>query len=163
MFTPRQLDLLASDDFNRARFKAALRRIITRLLRKRNDLLTLNHILECLPLLQQHGVGLRSVEIDRIIGTHGRHEDFDRSFGPLHNTYRQRWMTIGKLNYIGTPLPPVDLYKINEVYFVIDGHHRISVARERGQKFVDAYVTEIILPIEITPDTNVNDLRLGKA
>ena len=55
-------------------------------------------------------------------------------------------------------LPPVELYKIGEVYFVKDGNHRVSVARERGQVYIDAYVIQIISDVEITPETNLEEL-----
>jgi hypothetical protein len=136
-------------DFERAVRKAAWRDRISWLTRKCNDLLSFEQIRRCLSLKGQHPLGLQIVALDKIVGSEGRAHDFDRAFFPRSAHTQQRWIGIAQANYAQVPLPPVDLVKIGENYFVTDGHHRISVARAQGQDFIDAYVTEIDIPISV--------------
>jgi hypothetical protein len=83
---------------------------------------------------------LRAVPIEQIQGSEGRTDDFDRDFNPLQEHTRNRWLSVAAAWRRGQPLPPVDLIQVGDVYFVRDGHHRISVARTMGQKAIDARV-----------------------
>jgi hypothetical protein len=85
--------------------------------------------------------GLQMVPIDRIRGSESRSNEFDRDFCPLWNHTRERWLNIAVLRQQGKTLPPVELVQIGEVYFCIDGHHRISVARAMGEREIEAQVT----------------------
>jgi hypothetical protein len=87
------------------------------------------------------GAGTRLVPIAQIVGSEGRCADFDRDFNPLHDHNRGRWLRIAAAQRRGTPLPPVDLVQVGDLYFVLDGHHRISVARALGQPDIEARVT----------------------
>jgi hypothetical protein len=138
-----QLEQITWSDYSRARFKASLRSIMARLLGWRNDLLSLEKVLPRLPFRGQHSTGLQTVAIDQIIGSAGRNADFDRAFFPRRVQTQARWRSVDWATHKGIALPPVELHQIGNVYFVIDGHHRISVAREHGQDFIEAYVTEI--------------------
>jgi hypothetical protein len=84
--------------------------------------------------------GLRTVPIDQIRGSEGRASDFDRDFNPLQERTRDRWVSIATTREQGRVLPPVDLVRVEETYFVRDGHHRISVARALGERAVEARV-----------------------
>jgi len=88
-----------------------------------------------------HYAGQREVPLDQIRGTEGRSNDFDDRFHPLTDRTRQRWMSVARANEQGLSLPPVDLIQVGDVYFVRDGHHRISVARAFGQTTITARVT----------------------
>jgi hypothetical protein len=90
------------------------------------------------------------VAIDQIVGSVGRYRDFDRAFLPRQVRTRGRWESIDRAYLEGVELPPIELYKIGETFFVKDGNHRVSVARERGQAFVDARVVEVASPAPIT-------------
>ena len=94
-------------------------------------------------------LGFREVEIEKIVGSVGRYQDFSRAFLPL-KADKDRLRRIGRAMEKGEVLPPVRLYKVGEIYFVEDGHHRVAAARERGAKFIDAEVTEFIpnVPLE---------------
>jgi len=83
------------------------------------------------------------VTFDRIWGSEGRCRDFDRAFYPLRSHEKDRWLSIAVAREIGIGLPPVELVQVGDVYFVQDGHHRISVARMQGQKAVDAGVKDL--------------------
>jgi hypothetical protein len=85
--------------------------------------------------------GTRAVSLDRIRGSEGRCRDFDNAFYPLRSHEKDRWLSIAAASQMGIALPPVELIQVGDVYFVRDGHHRISVARMRGQRAVDAAVT----------------------
>jgi hypothetical protein len=154
------IDDLANQDFERALLKSFFRKIVTWLTGKSNDLLPYDEVREKLPLRGQHYVGLHQISVDQIVGSMGRYRDFDRAFLPRQKRTKDRWISIDRAHYQEVILPPVELVKMGEVYFVKDGNHRVSVARERGQAFVDAYVTEIDIPVSLTPDTVVSDLDL---
>jgi hypothetical protein len=98
--------------------------------------------------------------VESIVGSLGRFRDFDRAFLPRQSKTRERWMSIDMAHYGQVILPPVELYKIGDVYFVKDGNHRVSVARERGQLYMDAYITEIDIPVSLSPDITVDELAI---
>ena len=87
-------------------------------------------------------LGTRVVEVEKIFGSVGRRRDFDRAFLPARASVGERWKRIDRAFHRGEDLPPVDLYRIREAYFVLDGHHRVSVARSHGVPTVEAKVTE---------------------
>ena len=132
---------LARQDFDRAVSRAFWRRILARLTRENNELLPFDEIREQLPIRGQHYRGLQEVPVDKILGSLGRYRDFDRAFLPIQTRTKARWISIDRAHYEEIILPPVELYQIGEVYFVRDGNHRVSVARERGQTYIDAFVT----------------------
>jgi hypothetical protein len=136
-------------DYDFARLKASWRRIVSRLARRRNELLHFEEVRRQLRAQGQHYAGMRSVPLAAIVGSIGRYRDFDSAFLPRQGQTRSRWLNIDRAHYEDLELPPVELYGIGETYFVRDGNHRVSVARERGQEFVDAVVIEIEAPVPI--------------
>lgn len=90
--------------------------------------------------------GLETVELARISGSVGRCLDFDGGFLPACSCTRGRWERVDRALREGKFLPPVELYKLGEGYFVSDGNHRVSAARYRGVVAVDAVVTEFLDP-----------------
>jgi hypothetical protein len=92
-------------------------------------------------VLSRRDAGLRTVAIDQIRGSDGRCRYFDRGFRPLHDEARGRWLNIARARQQARNLPPVALVRVGDIYFVQDGHHRISVARAMGQIEIDARVT----------------------
>ena len=154
------IEQMASQDYERALFKAAWRKILTSLRGESNELLPFEQVREQLPFRGQRYIGMHEVPVDKIVGSMGRYRDFDRAFLPRQQRTRGRWINIDKAHYADVILPPVELYKMGEIYFVIDGNHRVSVARERGQKEVDAHVIEIDTSVEITADMDLTELEL---
>ncbi len=140
---------LAIRNFDRAVGKAQWRDWLSWLLKKNNNLISFEEIRHTLPLEGQRYLGFQFVPLENVVGSEGRPRDFDRSFFPRQPHSKSRWVSIDKAHYKEVTLPPVELIKIDEVYFVRDGNHRISVARTRGQEFIDAYVTEIDAPISL--------------
>lgn len=134
----------ADADFSRARRKAFLRRIGAFL---RNDpgsnlLLSFDEVKKALGAVEQVYLGMRVVPVEKIIGSVGRHRDFDRAFLPSKGDGK-RWKKIDTMMRGAKELPPVSLYKIGDAYFVQDGNHRVSVARQQGVEMIDAEVTEL--------------------
>ena len=97
--------------------------------------------------------GLQQVPLDKIVGSVGKYREFTRSFWPKQEKLRERWKWIYVAAHSFHGLPPVELYQVGEVFFVKDGNHRISVARELGNRSVEAYVTEYLSPVLLTIET----------
>ena len=125
--------------FDRARQNGRLQRLKCLRSRSQNVLLDLGEPKSRFTYSQRYE-GLRTVSIDSIVGTLGRGKDFDRYFHPLSDRMRDRWISIARARQKETPLGLVSLIRLNENYFVMDGHHRISVARTLGEFSVDAEV-----------------------
>jgi hypothetical protein len=142
---------LALQDFEDAKRKAFWRDLFSRLTPKCNQLLALGQIRRSLPFEGQRYRGLQVIALDKIVGSEERYRDFDRAFFPRQSRTRDRWVSIDQAYYEQAPLPPVELVKIGEMYFVRDGNHRVSVAQRWGQNFIDAYVTElgVSIPVEL--------------
>jgi hypothetical protein len=90
--------------------------------------------------------GIRVVDTDKIVGSVGRSRDFDRRFLPLRASTGERWKRVDVAFHRGVDLPPVSLYKLEGAYYVLDGNHRVSVARFHGLRTVEAEVTEFLPP-----------------
>jgi hypothetical protein len=146
-----------ADDFQRARRKAFWRRLAARLLRRDNGLLSFEETRRQLRAQAQHYGGLRSVAIQQIVGSVSRYRDFDRAFLPRQTNTRSRWQSVDRAYYEDVPLPPIELYQLGQTYFVKDGNHRVSVAREQGQEFIDAYVVELHVSVPVTDLEELED------
>jgi hypothetical protein len=131
-------------DFSRARRRALLRRMRSRLQRDNasNRLLCFDKLRKIPGALGRIYRGKRTVSWGHIVGSVGRCSDFDRDFMPSKASVGERWKHIDKAFHRDEQLPPVSLYKIGGAYFVLDGHHRVSVYRYHGVEWIDAYVTE---------------------
>jgi len=138
------LEEQADKDFGLARRKAVLRRIGARLRRDAlsNRLLCFDEVRKKSGAVGGVRRGRRTVPLGQIAGSAGRCSDFDRAFLPARASVSERWKRIDKAFHRAEEFPPVSLYKIDESYFVLDGHHRVSVYRYHGVEWVDADVTE---------------------
>jgi hypothetical protein len=146
--------------FRVARGKSALRDLWMALQRRPNELLAYD---EVKAKLHPDGAvyrGLQTVPISQIVGSVNRYRDFDRAFLPRQNQTEDRWESIGRAHFDNISLPPVKLYKVGGIYFVVDGNHRVSVARELGQEYIDAEVQEVKIRVPISPDINPQDLEV---
>jgi hypothetical protein len=131
-------------DFTRARRRARLRALGARLRREStsNRLLSFDDVRRELVANNRLQRGTRVVEVDQIVGSVGRWRDFDRSFLPARASVGHKWKRIDRAFQRGEELPPVDLYEIGDAYFVVDGHHRVSVARYHDVPTLEASVAE---------------------
>ncbi len=150
---------IAHTDFTRARRKAFFHKIRSWFSGKSDTLLPFDQVREAIPLQGQRYLGLHPIPINQIAGSMGRYHEFNRAFLPLQDYTKQRWINIGQAHYEDVTLPPIDVYKIGEVYFVRDGNHRVSVGRELGKEFIDAYITEISIPVSLSLETDLSDLE----
>lgn len=150
----------AQVDFHTARRKAFWREVFSFLGRRPNRLLSWREVCDKLGIRGQIYRGMRTIPVDRIIGSVGRYLDFDRAFLPTQGVTADRWRSIARAHYDDISLPPVKLYKIGDAYFVLDGNHRVSVARERGVEFVDAEVIEAAARVPVTAQMDAGDLEI---
>jgi hypothetical protein len=135
-----QLDL----DFTIARRRARLGRLKTLLLRRatRSTLLSPEEFRRSVPPSGSMYRGRRTLEVSRIVGSVGKHEQFDMNFMPLSGASTEKWKRIDRVFRLGQELPPVSLLELGGDYFVNDGNYRVSVARFHGVEWIDAEVTE---------------------
>jgi hypothetical protein len=157
-YSGRQLFQASRDDFTHAYVKGFLRAMQSWIQRENNDLLPYDEVRKHIPMRGQHYVGLQQIETEKIIGSVSRFNDFDRAFLPRQSHTRGRWESIDRAYFQDVILPPIDVYKVGDAYFVKDGNHRVSVARERGQAYMDAYVIEVDIPGKLDANTNLDNL-----
>jgi hypothetical protein len=148
----------AVEDFHRARLRARLERFLARLKGKPTELLCYDDVHQAIQARGSRPGGLRDIPLDAIVGSTGRCKDFTRSFLPLLNADEQRWAGVQVAVTSLAGLPPIDVYKIGDVYFVQDGNHRVSVARKSGATHIQAYVTELHTKVPILPDDRLDDV-----
>lgn len=147
-------------DFASARLKALFRNILAFLTGQPNDLLAFESVREKLHIGGPIYRGVHTVPIAQIVGSVDRYRDFDRAFLPRQDFMAERWQKVTRAWYQDISLPPILLYKVGEVYFVVDGHHRVSVAREKGQEAIEAEVRECAVRVPLTPEINPDDLEV---
>jgi hypothetical protein len=153
----------AQSDFSRARRSRLLADIGRRMRREPDDvalMLPFEEVVEALGRVGQHDLGLQIVPLDAIVGTVDRGVDFDRGLRPTSARLRSRWERIAAAQRRGEALPPVSLFKIGDLYFIRDGHHRVSVGKSLGRTDIDAYVVEVTTRLRLGEDTLVSDLPI---
>jgi nucleotide-binding universal stress UspA family protein len=150
----------AAADFHRARRRADMERLLSALMGHRADLLSYEDVRSKLRGMERSRETLQEVPLDAIIGSLGRYNDFTRSFLPKKDSDRNRWARIMAATRSASGLPPVELYKVGDAYFVRDGHHRVSVIREMGAKTIQAYVAEVKTKVPLTPQDELEDIIL---
>jgi hypothetical protein len=134
----------AERDFETARFRAFLGDVAAMIARRPNELVSFDAVRRSLPIYGSSYRGVQEVPLEKIVGSAtNRYNDFDRAFLPAQVRTKTRWKRIDEARLRDIALPPIQLYQVGEVYFVRDGHHRVSVARQLGQKFIDAEVIEM--------------------
>lgn len=146
--------LKAIDDFRQARAKARLQHFWAAVTGESLDLLRFNEITQQMHTFGHSSKGLQDIPVKSIVGSVNRYTDFDRNFLPLKDHDEQRWANVKSL--MTSPgslgLPPISVYKIGDVYFVLDGNHRVSIAKQMGFDLIEGYVTEIQTRVPLSPD-----------
>jgi hypothetical protein len=134
------------NDFLRARRRQVLARLAARLRRAPDDvnlILPFDEVVAALGRRGERRLGLQSVNLDSIVGTVDSGRDFDRRFRPTSGRVRERWERLALAQRRGEAIPPIEVYRVGDLHFVVDGHHRVSIAMATGAKTIDAYVTEV--------------------
>lgn len=147
-------------DFERARQKAFFHDLMAVLRRRPNDLIPYHEVKKRVSPEGESYRGLQTVPVAKIIGSVDRFQDFDRAFLPRQNYTASRWQNVDRAFHQDVTLPPVQLYKVGDVYFVKDGNHRVSVARERGVEFIDAEVIEGHIRVPLYASMSAAELLL---
>lgn len=127
--------------FRRMNLSGELTKFFAGLVGRSTELRDLEKVESQAAIRSRFDAGIQTVSIRQITGSQGRSHDFDRNFNPLNDHTRDRWLNIALARRKGIGLPPVELVKVGDEYFVRDGHHRISVARAYGESYIDAHVT----------------------
>ena len=148
----------AIQDFRKARRKASLREIIARLTGQSTELLSFEEVRQKLKAQVSSKKVLKDIPISAIIGSVNRYQDFDRSFLPRRDSIEARWANVDAASQEMLGLPPIEAYQIDQVYFVSDGNHRVSVAKQLGATEIQAYVTELHTRVPLTDDVSPEEL-----
>lgn len=154
------VDEQVQSDFERARQKAFYNELRSVFSRRPNHLLSYHELRERYKPERESYRGMQEVPVRQIVGSFDRFRDFDSAFLPRHGRTADRWKNIDRAYHQDIRLPPVQLYKVGEVYFVKDGNHRVSVAREHGVEFVDAEVIESHVRVPIEASMSPSELLL---
>jgi hypothetical protein len=158
-----QTIFVARDKWQNARRRAFWAKVRGRLLGQCVTIYNFNEVSRRLHLSNALYRGQQTIPLDRIVGSVGRYEDFVEAFLPLNETMGERWQGVA-IMFMERPssVPPIEVFKLGEYYFVKDGNHRVSVARELGVAELDAYVWEYPLKlITIPPDGDLSALLLA--
>ncbi len=145
------------NQFQNARNKAFWREMVSLLRGKPAELLSFDDIKTRLRLREESYKGLQNVPLDRIVGSVGRYRDFTQEFLPRNPKMQQRWSRVYAQVSGLEGTPPIELYQIDDVYFVRDGNHRVSVARQMGQTTIEAHVTELPTNIDLEPGMSAQE------
>src|SRR6516165_1705863 len=153
----------AENDFLRARRRQVLARLAHWLRREPDDvnlILPFDEVVAALGMRGERRLGLQTIRLDTVVGTVDSTRDFDRRFRPTSGRVRERWERLALAQRRGESIPPIDVYRIGELHFVKDGHHRVSIALATGQTTIDAYVTEILTTVPARGIRRRGDLLL---
>jgi hypothetical protein len=148
--------------FDAARRAALVQDLLGVLKGRPVDLLPFDRVRAGLRLRHMVDRGMQDVPLDRIVGTMGREREFNREFLPREEALRDRWEEVEGLAEGPAGFQPVELYKVGEAYFVVDGHHRVSVAHSLGVPTIEALVKEFLTPVPISPDASIEEVLLQR-
>ncbi len=149
----------ALEDFRKARRQATLKSILTWMRGKRQEeLLPYEAVRRKLQAIETADRKLEDIRITSIVGSINRYTDFTRDFLPKKSISAERWARVKAASSDMAGLPPIEVYQIGEVYFVQDGNHRVSIARQSGASSIQAYVRRVQSRIPLTPDITPDEL-----
>jgi len=155
--------LEGQNKFQSARSRAFLQEVLGFLRGKSPELLSFDEIKTRLRLREESYKGLQDIPVAQIAGSVGRYKDFTRDFLPKSNNMRERWSRVyASVNSL-KGVPPIDVFKVGDLYFVRDGNHRVSVAKQIGAKTIEAHVTELPTSIDLQPGMTLEDLNAKTA
>lgn len=152
----------AEADFLRVRRRQRMSAFGQRLAGRDAATLGLTEVLDAFGHRGERAIGVQVIELDKIVGSVDKVRDFDPEFRPRSGRSRSRWERIAEVVRRGGALPPIDVYRVGDQYFVRDGHHRVSVLRALGESVIDADVTVITTAIDPVPIEDREDLRAAE-
>jgi uncharacterized ParB-like nuclease family protein len=147
----------AIQDFDSARARAFRRSLRTILTGRAERLRSIEPMLRAAGFEGRSAGGVQEIPVDRIVGSAApdvKTGDFDPGFLPLNRRMRERWTRIYQAMVEGDELPPIDVYKVDDNYYVIDGHHRVSVARNLDRPVINARVINVKTRAPLGPDVD---------
>lgn len=150
----------AGEDFRQARRRAALQEIMSHLTGRSAELLSYEEVRQKLRGLEGSAKVLKDIPLAAIVGSVGRYREFTRSFLPRKTIRSDRWVRVKMAMTSLRGVPPIEVYQIGKVYFVQDGNHRVSVARQMGLTQIQAYVTEVKTKVPLSPEIQPDELIL---
>jgi nucleotide-binding universal stress UspA family protein len=148
----------ALEDFHQARRQAAMQHLLARFTGEQTELLSYEDIRQKLKVTNVRERGLQDIPVDKIIGSVGRYKDFTRSFLPVSDNSGERWARVKAAVSDLRGLPPIEVYQLGDAYFVIDGNHRVSIARQLNTPTISAFVTEVKTRVPLTADDDPNEI-----
>ena len=143
--------------------KVFWKELLSHLRGRHDELMSFDEIRSRLHLHEEHYEGVHDVPLDHIVGSVGRYKDFTATFLPKRGNMRERWSRVYALANSMEGPPPIELYKVGDAYFVRDGNHRVSVARELGAKSIQAHVVELPTTVPLRPGMTVQELESAEA
>lgn len=149
----------AEEDWRKARRKVLYKEVVCLIKRCSVDLLSFQEVSSGLHLHQKLYRGLQEIPLDQIRGSVGRFDDFDAAFMPRKDHMAERWQQVDQAISAGKT-PPIEVYQVGEIYFVVDGNHRVSVSRQRGFETIEAYVTEFVSPVQPKADEGIDEILI---
>jgi hypothetical protein len=153
----------AQDDFLRARRRHVYARLAAVMRLNPADvdvMLPFDEVVEALGRVGERDLGMQSIALESVVGTVDRGKEFDREFRPTSSRARTRFERIAEAQRRGVSMPPIDVYRVGELHFVRDGHHRVAVARAQGRETIDAHVVEVLTRVPAERTMNLDDLPL---
>ena len=153
----------AQDDFLRARRRRVFAQLSSLLRLDPGDvdvMLSFDEVVDALGRVGERDLGVVSIAIDSIAGTVDRRKEFDREFRPTSSRARARFERIAEAARRGVAMPPIDVYRVGELHFVRDGHHRVAVARAQARDRIDARVVEVVTRVTADASITFSDLPL---
>lgn len=148
----------SESDFAKAKSKAFFNEIQHLLTPEEATLISLNDVKKLIKPQNETYVGMKTIPIEKVVGSEGRYQDFDNKFFPKSSHLKNRWQHVDEAAIQAIDLPPIKVYEISGLYFVRDGNHRVSVAKARGTEFIDAEVVSLQSEIVLKTPDNIADM-----
>ena len=149
--------------FQSIQTKVFWQEVLSTLTGRHKELLNFEEIRSRLHLHEELYRGVVDVPLANIVGSVGRYKDFTATFLPKKSNMKDRWSRVYALAYSMEGPPPIELYKVGNAYFVRDGNHRVSVARELGAKSILAHVVELPTTVPLRPNMSEQELEAAEA
>jgi hypothetical protein len=147
----------AHQDWEKARQAAVVEDVLNLFTRRQADLLSFDDVQKRLRLAQKHYKGLQEIGLEQIRGSVGRYRDFTQTFLPRISEMRGRWERVSAVAY-SRGFPPIEVYKVGDAYFVLDGNHRVSVARQSDARSIQAHVWEYDTQVGLSGEADLDEV-----